>query len=87
MIWVNFCTKFLGLLAAKQTDQAKEMVHGFQIKSSFLKVSNIIIKKTAYNNKDIFIECLIDKFNFVLIFEINKNIGKITSIQYYRSGD
>tara|TARA_R110002020_G_scaffold46539_24_gene132427 strand:- start:4497 stop:4760 length:264 start_codon:yes stop_codon:yes gene_type:complete len=87
MIWVNFCTRFLGLLSAGQIEDAKNMLHGFQIKSSFLQVSNIIIKKTAYNNKDIFIECLIDKSNFVVIFEINKNIGKITNIQYYQSGD
>ena len=83
MIWVNFCTKFLGHLASGKIEEAKEMTNNFKINDDFLQISNITITKTAYNNRDIFVQCLINKSKFVFVFEINKDIGKIINIERY----
>lgn len=84
MIWVNLAKKFLGHLAAGEIESAKEMTFEYDIENlSKYDFSNIIIQKTAYNNKDIFMECLVSDKTCVISIEYDKDIGKIFDVNYY----
>ncbi len=84
MIWANLAKNFIGHLAAKDFDLAAEMTKEFSVENlKEYDFFNVMIQKTAYNNKDIFIQFASADKQHVAIFEFDKNTGKIFKFHIY----
>ena len=86
MIWLNLARQFLGNLAANDIEAAEQMLMGFNLGNLLNKYnfSGVAITKTAYNNMDIFIECIVSNEKIVMVFEYDKEVRKIFDIKIYK---